>query len=31
MPTETTVYELTCETATTGQMCMPTKVTVKVN
>ncbi len=30
-PTETTVYELTCETGSTGQMCMPTRVTVKVN
>lgn len=30
-PTETTVYELSCETGSTGQMCMPTKVVVKVN
>jgi hypothetical protein len=30
-PTETTVYELTCETISSGQMCMPTKVVVKVN
>ena len=30
-PTETTVYELSCETISSGQMCMPAHVVVKVN
>lgn len=30
-PTKTTAYELICETISSGQMCMPTRVVVKVN